>query len=117
MNRSNLTSFSFTVEDDLISQTSLNTTYARPKPFHNKPFSIDYGPKGADGLNAYSEQPVPALHKKIIAQAQNDAYRELNNDLFNPFEHKLEGAFIRKEGDLYEKEKQKQIEMIKKKEL
>lgn len=75
MNRSNVTSFSFTVEDDLISQTSLNTTFVRPKGFQNKPFSIDFGPKGAAGLNAHEEQPVPALNKKIIAQAHNDAYR------------------------------------------
>lgn len=101
MNKSNVTSFSFTVEDDLISQTSLNTTFVKPKGFQNKPFSMDYGPKGADGLNHYQEQPVPAVQRKIQEMAQNDAYRDLNNDLFNPFEHKLQKGFIQKEGDLY----------------
>ena len=41
-NRSNVTSFSFTVEDDLISHTSANTTFVQPKSFGKKPFSIDY---------------------------------------------------------------------------
>ena len=53
MNRSNATSFSFTVEDDLVSQTSLNTTAIKPKNFQKKPFSMDFGPKGADGKNHY----------------------------------------------------------------
>ena len=52
MNRSNATAFSFTVEDDLISQTSKNTTL-HPKSFLKQPFSIDYGPKGAAGRNHY----------------------------------------------------------------
>lgn len=101
MNRSNVTSFSFTVEDDLISQTSLNTTFVKPNHFQNKPFSFDYGPKGVDGLNHYQEQPVPTVQRKIMEQAQNDAYRDLNNDLFNPFEHRLQSGFIKKEADLY----------------
>ena len=53
MNRSNVTSFSFTVEDDLISQTSLNTTFAQPRPLQRKPFTMDYGAKGAAGINDY----------------------------------------------------------------
>ncbi len=75
MNQSNITSFSFTVEDDLISQTSLNTTFVKPKPFQNKPFTIDYGPKGADGFNHYEEKPVPTIQRRIVEQAHNDAYR------------------------------------------
>ena len=85
MNRSNITSYTFTVEDDLISQTSLNTTFVQPRPLAVKPFSKDFGTKGADGLNKYDEIPVPTIQKRIAEQAQNDAYRELNNDLFNPF--------------------------------
>jgi hypothetical protein len=53
MNRSNVTSLSFTVDDDLISQTSLNTTFVQPKSFQKKPFTMDYGSKGADGRNHY----------------------------------------------------------------
>ena len=53
MNRSNATSFSFTVEDDLISQTSANTTFLQPKPIGKKPFSMDFGPKGASGRNHF----------------------------------------------------------------
>ena len=53
MNRSNVTSFSFTVEDDLISQTSLNTTFVPPKAPQKKAFTIDYGPQGAAGRNNF----------------------------------------------------------------
>ena len=53
MNRSNATSFSFTVEDDLISESSRNTTIVQPRSFQKKPFTMDYGPKGADGRNHY----------------------------------------------------------------
>ena len=53
MNSSNVTSFSFTVQDDLISQTSANTTFVKPRTFGKQPFSVDYGPKGADGKNHY----------------------------------------------------------------
>jgi hypothetical protein len=53
MNRSNITSFTFTVEDDLISQTSLNTTFNRPKPLAAKPFTKDFGSKGMAGLLAF----------------------------------------------------------------
>lgn len=42
MNRSNVTSVSFTVEDDLISESSLNST--RKTAFHGlKPFAKKYG--------------------------------------------------------------------------
>ena len=75
MNRSNVTSFSFTVEDDLISQSSANTTFIQPKSFNKKPFTIDYGPKGADGKNNYDDKPVPTIQKRIMEQAQNDAYK------------------------------------------
>ncbi len=66
MNRSNMTSFSFTVEDDLISETSINTAFVQPKSFNSKPFMKDYGPKGAMGMNNYDERSVPTLQKKII---------------------------------------------------
>lgn len=106
MNRSNitsLTSLSFTVDDDLISETSINTNFIKPKPFNAKPFSKDFGPKGAAGIYQSDDQPIPIIQRKIILQAQNDAYKELNNELFNPFEHKLHNGFLNRESDLYER--------------
>jgi hypothetical protein len=63
------------VEDDLISESSLNTTFARPRPVGSKPFSKDFGPRGAAGGEAFEEQPVPTLQRRIAEQAQNEAYR------------------------------------------
>jgi hypothetical protein len=52
------------VEDDLISQTSLNTTFTKQRPFASKPFTKDFGAKGAAGHN-YEEQPVPTMQRRI----------------------------------------------------
>lgn len=38
----------------------------------------------------------------------------MNDQLFNPFEHKLHNGFIPREGDLYQHEKQKQLEILSK---
>lgn len=65
-NNNNLTFSSFTVEDDLISQTSLNTTFVQPRSFKPKPFTKDFGPKGAAGINHFDERPVPTIQKKIM---------------------------------------------------
>jgi len=53
MDRTNCTFLSFTVDDDLISESSANTAFQRQKPFNSKPFTKDFGLKGADGLNQY----------------------------------------------------------------
>lgn len=36
--------------------------------------------------------------------------------MYNPFQHKLQNVFAPQEGNLYEREKQRQIELIKKRE-
>ena len=71
MNRSNITSYTFTVEDDLISETSLNTTFNKPRTLGSKPFTKDFGPKGAAGQIPHEEQPVPTIQRRIAEQAQN----------------------------------------------
>lgn len=38
----------------------------------------------------------------------------MNDQLFNPFEHKLNSGFIPREGNLYQQEKQKQLEILSK---
>ena len=57
---------------------------------------MDYGPKGAIGMNHFENRPVPTIQKKIIEQAQMEAYKQMGNEMFNPFQHKLNNAFMPK---------------------
>ena len=109
-NLSRVTSVSFTVDDDLISESSLNST--KRSAFKGlKPFSKQYGIE--NNPTSFEDQPVPnKQNKQIIERAQLDAYRELNEGMFNPFEHKLGGNFIPREDDLYSREKRRQLEIL-----
>ena len=50
-NRSNFTSLSFTVEDDLISEASVST-YIADRKFQKNPFSQNYQIKGLNNNNS-----------------------------------------------------------------
>ena len=61
-----MTSISFTVDDDLISESSLNSTVRSKQPKNLHPFSHQYG------IAPVSNQK---LMKKLQEQAQNDAFK------------------------------------------
>lgn len=48
----------------------------------------------------------------MLERAQIDAYREQNEQIFNPFQHKLGQNFIPKESDLYERQKKRQLDLL-----